>query len=602
MLLAFSPHLTAPPSGSLGNPYTIELWTTGGSASKWVVDWGDGTPGHPDTQTFTAPPGGFPTPQPESHTYNQSPTTPLTAQATLSVSPFTVVSTSYALSSHFGTYTFQGSGQTAYTPFGSSGGAKGAAMVYAANDACTTGSFLYVASQYSGNRMAVTRFTAPTASSIGGVVDISWGNNGTIVLQPFGSGAPGTTEVDTPTAIAFDPDGGILGLVGQAAITVTATHVTTYSWAVAEINTPNGGSIAGQASLTGLPSSTNSAVKATSVLLTNDNPVSYGMVVAGTDGNTMVVGAFAEGAPTIDTTFGTGGTGLVSIAGTSGANTVIQAQEPNTSGDLLVGGYTTYSGVFHTGCCGGCCAGGIPYTASDFTIVRLNTDGTLDRTFGSGGIVRTNFAGSINGPYGECNTFGCCGGGCNVPSFDSDYSLMEWNGNTTGTWQIIAVGSSTPFLDPVQWGLVRYNESNGSRDIHFGQYGSGVAVPGVPGVPYSAALEGSGGFASATNDTNVKIIATGAANNDFATARFTNTTTGGGALDHTFGSPNTGYVMYSDFGTSSASSIDSAFSLALITGPGDDLATDILVGGSTNTNGGQIALADYLTSNSPVVT
>jgi len=173
---------------------------------------------------------------------------------------------------------------------------------------------------------------------------------------------------------------------------------------------------------------------------------------------------------------------------------------------------------------------------------------------------------------------------------------MEWNGNSSGTWQVIAVGSTTPFLDPVQWGLVRYTESNGSYDTHFGQYGTGVAVPGVQGVPYSAALEGSGGYASASNDPSVKIVAAGGYNNDFEVARFTNTSTAGGSLDTTFGRSG---VLSTDFGTSSTSSVDVAFSVVLITNSGDDLASDILVGGSTGSNGGQIALADYLTSNRP---
>src|SRR5258708_3972635 len=122
-----------------------------------------------------------------------------------------------------------------------------------------------------------------------------------------------------------------------------------------------------------LPSGSNSAIRATSVVFDND-ATREAMYIAGTDGSTMVVAAVGEESPlvggTLDTSFGAAGTGIVSISGTSGANTIIQSQDPNTSHQLLVGGYATYSGTFG---CGSCCGGGIPYNASDFTIVRLNT-------------------------------------------------------------------------------------------------------------------------------------------------------------------------------------------------------------------------------------
>jgi len=82
-------------------------------------------------------------------------------------------------------------------------------------------------------------------------------------------------------------------------------------------------------------------------------------------------------------------------------------------------------------------------------------------------------------------------------------------------------------------------------------------------------------------------------------ARFTNSARGGGSLDTSFGVNG---VFTTDFGSGSSSTIDVAHSIGILTDQNDDGATDILVGGSTNSDDGQMAIADYLPTNKPTIT
>jgi uncharacterized delta-60 repeat protein len=98
---------------------------------------------------------------------------------------------------------------------------------------------------------------------------------------------------------------------------------------------------------------------------------------------------------------------------------------------------------------------------SDFTLIRYNTDGSLDNSFGKNGFVKTD----LNN------------------SFDFLYAIaLQGNG------KIIAVGSSSGF-NPEDFAAVRYN-SNGTLDKSFANEGKFISSFG-PGVDeaYSVALQ-----------------------------------------------------------------------------------------------------------------
>src|SRR5688572_29323261 len=77
----------------------------------------------------------------------------------------------------------------------------------------------------------------------------------------------------------------------------------------------------------------------------------------------------------LDTTFGDGGRVIRYGAGTEYAITAVALQP---GGRILVGGSVTGSGPVATG-------------DADFLLMRFNPDGTIDATFGAGGVVQTDF-------------------------------------------------------------------------------------------------------------------------------------------------------------------------------------------------------------------
>jgi uncharacterized delta-60 repeat protein len=187
-------------------------------------------------------------------------------------------------------------------------------------------------------------------------------------------------------------------------------------------------------------------------------------------------------------------------------------------------------------------------TAEDFAVVRFNTDGSPDSTFGNGGLVTTDIAGRDEGRGVVIQTDGkiVVGGQSSTPSFNSQFTLVRYNPdgsldisfgpNHTGIvvtamsgsdniWnlalqadgKIVAVGDNGNFL------LARYNP-DGSLDSGFGS--GGIVTTG--------GLLGSGGQSlSVAVQTDGKIVAAGqTANGRLAFARYN----ADGSLDNGFGS------------------------------------------------------------------
>jgi uncharacterized delta-60 repeat protein len=194
-------------------------------------------------------------------------------------------------------------------------------------------------------------------------------------------------------------------------------------------------------------------------------------------GNDFAIARFnANG--TLDTTFG--GTGIVTtnMGSTSDSISAIAVQ---SDGKIVAAGEATRSG-----------------TGSDFALVRYNSNGTLDSTFGTGGKVFTDF-----------NT-------------DTDQA----KGLTlTASGQILVAGTATVASLP-RMGLVRYN-TNGTLDSAFGT--GGKVTTGFAGgfARGDSVAMCAGGFiavgGSVFNDS------TGMS--DFAVAKYSSS----GVLDTTFG-------------------------------------------------------------------
>jgi uncharacterized delta-60 repeat protein len=193
----------------------------------------------------------------------------------------------------------------------------------------------------------------------------------------------------------------------------------------------------------------------------------------------------------LDPAFGTGG--LVSTDfGGSNDQALTAAVQPD--GKIIAAGSSI--------------AGGPP----DFALARYNANGSLDTTFGTNGLVTTNFSGI---------------------AADVAFAVaVQPDG------KIITAGSSSMVL--TDFALVRYN-ANGSLDTTFGTDGFVTTNFGVSTNQVRAVVLQSDG----------KIIAVGVGSDEFALARYTTT----GILDTTFGTNGT---VTTNFG-----GIDQAFAAAI---------------------------------------
>ncbi|MFI5529403.1 calcium-binding protein [Kitasatospora sp. NPDC051853] len=233
----------------------------------------------------------------------------------------------------------------------------------------------------------------------------------------------------------------------------------------------------------------------------------------------------ADGRP--DTTFGTGGT-VVTDFGTGGADSGL-AVALQSDGKIV--------GAGHRG--------------GEFALARLNADGGLDTTFGTGGTVATGFGTIAYGlavqPDGRIVAAGYTG----FTAFDFGLARYHANGSldtTFGTGGTVVTdfgGYETAYDVAVQpdgrivaagsggagFGLARY-QANGTLDTTFGT--GGKVLQGGSGTGYSLALQPDGRLLVAG-------AAVGAGGSDFVLARYA----ANGVLDPTFG---TGGRAVTDFG------------------------------------------------------
>lgn len=246
----------------------------------------------------------------------------------------------------------------------------------------------------------------------------------------------------------------------------------------------------------------------------------------------LTVNCFAQPG-TLDNTFGTGGKVTTSIGSyeDNGRSVAIQAD-----GKIVVAGSSSVSSMGNN---------------FDFALVRYNSTGTLDSTFGTGGKVTTDIGSDDRGysvaiqADGKIVVAGYTYNGSNL----YDFALVRYTGtgildNTFGMGGKVttSIGSSDDYGYSVAiqadgkivvagtslftgFALVRY-DSTGSLDNTFGTGGKVTTAIGS-GLSY--------GFSVAIQ-TDGKIVMAGyspnGGNNDFALVRYTST----GSLDNTFGS------------------------------------------------------------------
>jgi uncharacterized delta-60 repeat protein len=237
------------------------------------------------------------------------------------------------------------------------------------------------------------------------------------------------------------------------------------------------------------------------------------------------------------------------------------------------------------------------FGSSDFSLARLNADGTIDTTFGIGGGVTTDFSNNsddsanaiafLTDGTGRIVVAGRSGTDFALAMYSSDGApdaTFGTGGKVTTDFGLadaasaVAIQSSGRIVAAGRTGgkfaLAGYRSeaiSNGRLDSSFGSNGKVVTDFGDTDGATAVAL-----------DANDGIVVVGRSGNDLLLARYSSE----GVLDTTFGIAGTGKVT-TDFG-----STDAAFAVAI------QANGRIVVAGRTGVVGSDFALARYLPNGS----
>ena len=290
-----------------------------------------------------------------------------------------------------------------------------------------------------------------------GSLDVSFGGAGK-VTTPIGS------SDDEGCAVALQSDGKIV-------VAGDSSNGSDLDFAVVRYNT-NGS----------LDTSFGGTGKVTTSVGFSDD---YGLSVAiQTDGKIVVAGSSDNGSNydfavvryntngSLDTTFGATGKVTTPVGSSDDYGMSIAIQ---SDGKIVVAG-SSYNG-----------------SSYDFAVVRYNTNGSLDTSFGGTGKLTTS-----------------------VGSFDDEgYGVaIQSNG------KIVVVGASSPHGSDADFAVVRYN-TNGSLDTSFGGTGK-VTTPIGPANAYGECI---------AIQSDGRILAVGETDYDFALVRYNDD----GSLDTSFG-------------------------------------------------------------------
>jgi uncharacterized delta-60 repeat protein len=248
---------------------------------------------------------------------------------------------------------------------------------------------------------------------------------------------------------------------------------------------------------------------------------------AGADRDRFAVARFnTDGS--LDTSFGTGGTASTPVGLGSAAGHGLALQP---DGKVVVAGTAFFNGP----------------TEDDFGVVRFDLDGTLDRGFGTGGIVTTDFGGVAPGALATLDR-------ANAVAMQSDGKIVVV-GATGGRFADLA--------------LARYN-SDGSLDSSFGSNGRATGGIGGGAEANAVAIQPDG-----------QILVAGSAGSTgsgepFLVARFR----GDGTLDGTFASGGVATAAFDGGSSGARALIVQPDGMLLLGGSGyGPAATDVQSGG-----------------------
>ncbi len=246
-----------------------------------------------------------------------------------------------------------------------------------------------------------------------GSLDSSFGNNGLVLTDFLGFGL-----ADSIQALALQSDGKII-----AAGTTVMNGSTLNEWAIARYNI-NGAldtsfGTAGKV-VTHVSATSNDFMSG--VVLQSDGKI----VIAGYSSGDFVLARYnTNGSP--DTSFGTNGLVVTVSAGSTEAVGSLALQE---DGKIVIAGTS----------------------GNDFAVARYNSDGSLDTTFGSTGIVTTAFTDLLPSGISSANDL-----------------VIRADGKIVLLGNVIIPPVVIPFTN-VQFALALYN-SNGTLDPTFGTGG-----------------------------------------------------------------------------------------------------------------------------------
>ena len=341
-----------------------------------------------------------------------------------------------------------------------------------------------------------TMYIVSTRMTSGGQLDPTYGHRGLVAVDIYGGAG-----VDSGDALALQPDGKIL-------IAATGHNGTWGQLAFAAVRlNPNGSQDATFGHHGVALAAIGASAMANGVAIQHDGKI----VLAGTanTGHNVFAAARFNANGTLDPSFGDQGT--TTLSPTGGAwGLVIQGD-----GKLVLAGQGDYSNPS-------------VQNAQQFMAARLNTDGTLDPTFGSGGIDAIPVGASALGygvakqADGKLVLSGIAWTSTTVNAvvrLNSDGSLDSSYGqggigtiiDGYGANGIVLDGAGRAVLPTTGAGAVRFNP-NGTPDLAFGNNGIALAQIGTGGAANGAAIQPGdgkivlGGAATVNGQTVLSVI------------------------------------------------------------------------------------------------
>ncbi len=352
-----------------------------------------------------------------------------------------------------------------------------------------------------------------------GDLDLTFGNGGRVTTQ-FGGG-------DSIFALVAQPDGKI----------VAAGSASGNEFALARYNMDGSLDLTfGSGGKVTTDFFGNRDVALAVALQPNGKIVAAGYAFDAPGNNIIFAVARYNSNGSLDSSFGAGG--KVTGGGTEATSILIQPDNK-----ILVGGHTNGSG---------------PPFNIDFDLVRLNPDGTLDDTFGSGGKVTTDFFGGEDRIFAlalQPDGLIVAAGAANRFALTADFAIARYKPNgkldkSFGTDGKLTTNFNLDNEEALAVALQsdgkiiaagRTHVVNASYDSAISRYNSDGTLDSTFGAGGKVTTDFSGGFDIATGvavQPNGKIIVSGWAQNgangrsDFGLARYNSN----GSLDSNFGS------------------------------------------------------------------